>query len=154
MIGRSVALATPRKWASVSRGFAEYTIAGSSISPSRPTRATSLAMPEASSVVYSARATTTGTRPVAPCLAVSRTPALRRGLRHLHTPALLVAGERVVLAHRAAENQAGDAIADQRVDDLRRCVVIDAEIIAELGGDGRENAFPGDRLGHFLLPRA
>ena len=62
MIGRSVAFATARKWAIVSRASLLYTIGGSTISPSAPSFAASAAHRHAPAVVYSATPVSTGTR--------------------------------------------------------------------------------------------
>lgn len=65
--------------------------------------------------------------------------------RHLIDGTLLACRERAALAHRAADDEARHAIADETFDDARGGVEIEGErpIILELGGDGREDAGPG-----------
>ncbi len=71
-----------------------------------------------------------------------RHAAPRRGGRHLDQRDLFGLRQRAVLADRAADDEAGDAVGDQRLDHLGRRVEIDGEIRAELGGHRRKNTLP------------
>ena len=76
----------------------------------------------------------------------------RRALCRLHDGDLLVARKRGVLADRAADDEAGDAVAHERVDHPRRRLDVEAVILPELGRDRREHALPPDLRRHRLKP--
>ncbi len=97
-------------------------------------RAASFAMSIAKADVNSAMPLSTGTRPRATAFA------------RLHHRDLLGLGERAVLAHGAADDEARHAVADQALHDARGGVDVEREVVAELRGDGGEDTFPGDLL--------
>ena len=74
--------------------------------------------------------------------------AARHRLRRLHDGDLLGLGERAVLAHGAADDEPRHAVADEAFHDARGGVDVERQIGPELGGDGGEDAFPGDVLAH------
>ena len=104
--------------------------------PSMPARSASRAVSMAKAVVNSAMPARMGTRP--------RDHFLRR----LHDRDLLRPGQRAVLPDGAADDEAGDPVAQQPLDDPLGRLDIEAEILAKLGRHRGKYAVPTDMPGH------
>ena len=131
-MGSPVACATARKCVRVSRWSDLYTMAGSTISPSRPMRSASRAKRQASDVVYSATPASTGMRPRS------------RALHFLQHGQFLFIFEGGVFAHRAQQDHAVNAGADHGFQMFGGGRQIERLIARELRGDGGKYAFPVD----------